>query len=197
VLILSSHTVLSDPGTLERYVHVLEDESCAAVSARPPGYTHFDERISWEDVEARGLTYCSIFSNSQGMLRRSCWAALPFDERFGVSAEDYCWALAQMRAGYWISMLDEPFEYLRSVRYPYAITLRCALALGRLFQVPMGWLGVRRTTAAAVQCIARVILSGGRDRNARDDAARHLGHLWGWCTSRVMDPLKSPRQAAR
>jgi len=193
VLVLSAHSVLSDPGTVARYVSAMDDPTCAGVSARPPGFEHFPERIDWAVACARGLTYCSCFSNSLGMLRRNRWERIPFDERLAVAAEDYTWALEQLRANQHVAMPTEPYRYLNRERPPHAARLRAVLAVGRRFGLPMRWLGVRASLLGVFVAAVRVAATLGISRTARDNFAKHCAHLWGWCTWRWCDPFAAPR----
>ena len=193
MLIVSSHTVLEDPGTVARYVATMADADVACVSARPPGYARLPESIDWETVARNGLTYCSIYSNSHGMIRRAFWAELPFDDRLGVAAEDYCWALEQLKRGRRVAMLPVSYRYLKRGRAPHAATLRAVLAVGRHFGLPMGWLGVKRTALAAALALVRVVGTAGRSAAQRDDLAKHLGHLRGWWRWRRHDPFRARR----
>ncbi len=194
VLVLSAHSVLDDRETIARYVAAFADPACAGVSLRPPGYTRdLPDAITWSTVQERGLTYCSIYSNSHGMVRKSLWDEMPFDECFGCAGEDYCWALEQLRRGHHVVMLPIAYSYLKRDRRLHADFLYAVLTIGSRFRLPMGWLGVKRTTLALAWAIIRVVVSLGLSRQSRDDLAEHVGHMRGWWRWRRGQPLRLPR----
>lgn len=141
VLVLSSHTVLEDPTTVERMVACFHDDPrTACVSLRWDADPFYSEVIDWEEVQTKGLKFGAIYSNSMGMLRRSLWEQRAFDEAL-ETAEDYAWALWQLKEGHTCRRLALPFSYQRSGHgrdYEFA---RVVFRLAHAFGLKVAWLG--------------------------------------------------------
>jgi hypothetical protein len=196
VLVLSSHTRLPQPDTLARYEEALADPAVAAASHWSPACRRYRDRVTWSEIRAKGMTRGSIYSNSSGCLRRSCWQESPFDERIDWCAEDYEWILRQLRRGRACRLLaiergylrprTPPFIHLRTARMVHAIArrhgLRTAFGDGPELGRALFWLAK----------------TAGLSRRARVHAAAQVGWLWGRATWRWHDPFRAePGPAAR
>jgi glycosyltransferase involved in cell wall biosynthesis len=131
VLVLSSHSRLADPLTLEALVHALRDPDTVAASLPYPGDSPgpVPDKVVWRDLVRHGLPFGSIYTNSCGLLRRSAWLEHPFNENVRI-AEDYVWALWHVSRGGNVDRVRLPYEYLRRGRTRYFTCVRhvCALA---------------------------------------------------------------------
>jgi glycosyltransferase involved in cell wall biosynthesis len=142
VLVLSSHTTLDDDDAVERMLSTFSDPQVACVSAKWDDDPFYSDAITWEELLAKGLKFGSIYSNSMGMIRRTAWEAVPFDETL-ITAEDYGWAIEQLRQGHVCRRLHLRFGYERSGydrTYDFA---RIVFTFARRYQLPVAWLGVR------------------------------------------------------
>ena len=92
VLILSSHTVMDDPSTLQRFHAALDDERIAAVSVAWKGMDISSEPLDFAQIQETQLRFGSIYTNSLGMLTHHWWKRFPFEERLN-GVEDYYFAL--------------------------------------------------------------------------------------------------------
>lgn len=144
VLVLSSHTVLKSPETIARMVEAMADPSAACVSLKWDADPYYSDNIDWKELQAKGLRFGSIYSNSMGMLRRSCWLAIPFDESL-PTAEDYAWAVAQLRAGYRCHRLELEFSYQRSGTTREGAFAGVTFRLAHRHGLQVKWLGVAGT----------------------------------------------------
>ncbi len=153
VLILSSHTVLESADAIERYVDAMSDPDTACVSAKWDADPFYSDAIDWQEIKDRGLKFGSIYSNSMGMIRRSLWERIRFDESM-PTMEDYAWALEQLRRGFRCRRLDVPFSYQRvgSAReFSFAVI---TFWLASRHGPRVTWLGVRSTLGSLSRCIA-------------------------------------------
>lgn len=142
VLVLSSHTVLLDPSTLPRMVEIMQNPRVACVSAKWDDDPYYSDGVSWEEVSKKGLKFGSIYSNSMGMLRRSCWVDEPFDESLEGS-EDYAWALGRLRAGLLCARIDFPFDYHRSRSDRHFELAQSTFRIARHYGLRPAWMGAR------------------------------------------------------
>jgi glycosyltransferase involved in cell wall biosynthesis len=140
VLILSSHTVLEAPDTLERMVSAMEDPETACVSGKWDADSYYSDSIDWPELRTKGLKFGSIYSNSMGMIRRSLWQQLPFDEALATS-EDYAWCIAQLKRGHRCRRLSFPFAYKRSGHVREAEFAHVTFHFARLHGLHVAWLG--------------------------------------------------------
>ncbi len=144
VLVLSSHTVLDSPDTLSAMVKAMSDPATACVSLRWDDDPYYSTSISRPELQAKGLRFGSIYSNSMGMIRRSLWADTPFDEELTTS-EDYAWAITQIQAGHTCSRLSLPFSYRRGGNSRDAEFANITFFLARKNGLKVAWLGVPGT----------------------------------------------------
>ena len=173
VLILSSHTILESPDTLARMVSAMQDPRTACVSGKWDGDGYYTDRIDWQELRAKGLKLGSIYSNSMGMIRRSFWMEEPFDEG-AKTAEDYAWAVSQVKRGYVCQRMDFPFSYRRSGVSRDLQFTEVAFKLARQHRLPVVWLGVLRSLLE----LFRGILADS------EFVPLHLARLKGWILSR-------------
>lgn len=146
IAVLSSHTVLEEADTLERMVQALgTDGACASGCWDDDPF--FSEAITWAELQAKGLKFGSIYSNSMGVLRRSLWEREPFDETL-VGMEDYAWALSQVRQGWKCCRLRFRFRYLRSGGARDFALASIAFQLAARHGLPVRWLGPKATALA-------------------------------------------------
>lgn len=150
VVVLSSHTVLLSPDTLEGMVAVMADPRMACVSAKWDDDPHYSDAISWEEMQAKGMKIGSIYSNSMGMLRRVFWEATPFDETLEGS-EDYAWAISQLRLGHLCGRMDFPFDYMRSSTDRHHELAHSAFLIARKNGLQPSWLGARSTFQSLIK----------------------------------------------
>lgn len=142
VLVLSSHTVLESPDALEQMVACLSDSNVACVSAKWDSDPYYGDRIDWSELRQKGLRFGSIYSNSMGMIRRSRWEALPFDEKLST-AEDYVWAVNQLQRGHQCARIKTHFSYQRAGSPRHTEFAILVFALARLHRLRVQWLGVK------------------------------------------------------
>lgn len=154
VLVLSSHTVLESPDALAQLVAALADPRTACASGKWDADPFYSDAIEWNELQAKGLKFCSIYSNSMGILRRSLWEAVPFDENL-VTMEDYAWTLDQVRRGHVCRRLPFGFSYQRSTsRRDYAFAA-VTFHLARRHGLRVIWLGVKGTLRALLAGLFR------------------------------------------
>jgi len=150
VLVLSSHTELQAADTVERMVgEFASDPALACVSAKW-GADDYTDRICWQELQEKGLRLCSIYSNSMGMLRRSCWEEVHFDETL-PTAEDYDWSLSQLQRGRVCGRMEFPFAYQRqgySRTYEFTHT---AFRIAQKHGLRIRWLGAKGTLSALLR----------------------------------------------
>jgi glycosyltransferase involved in cell wall biosynthesis len=147
VLILSSHTVLEDATTLARMVEAMRDPLTACVSLKWDHDPYYSDSITWQELMAKGLKFGSIYSNSMGMIRRHFWMREAFDESL-PTAEDYAWAISQVKSGHVCRRLALPFRYKRSGHardYEFASIV---FQFAREHRLKVAWLGVKNSIKA-------------------------------------------------
>lgn len=144
ILILSSHTTLEDDDALERMAGALDDPRTACVSAKWDDDPFYSDSITWDELRAKGLKFGSIYSNSMGMIRRESWVVTPFDETL-TTAEDYAWAIEQVKRGRVCRRLDLRFDYQRSGHNRDGEFASIVFQFARRHKLPVAWLGVRRS----------------------------------------------------
>ena len=165
VLVLSSHTALQSPDAVEKLVAALHDPRTACASGKWDDDPFYSNAIDWHELKTKGLKFGSIYSNSMGILRRSLWEEVPFDEAM-PTMEDGAWALEQVKRGFICRRLDFPFGYMRGGRprdFVFAVT---TFQLAARHRLRVAWLGVVGTLhklfAALVRGPSRSV--GGGDR---------------------------------
>ena len=163
VLILSSHTVLESADAIERLVAALGDPRTACASAKWDQDPFYSDAIDWSELQTKGLKFCSIYSNSMGLLRRSLWEQHPFDESL-PTMEDSAWALEQIRRGYCCRRLDLPFHYQRSGQTRDFIFAAVTFRLAARHGLTVTWLGVR----ASLRLLLNIRSGKSTDRTPRN-----------------------------
>lgn len=180
VLILSSHTVLESPDGMERLVAALADPRTACASAKWDDDPFYSDAIDWPELQTKGLKFCSIYSNSMGLLRRSLWEQVPFDDAL-PTMEDSGWALEQVRRGHRCRRLDVPFSYQRSGQTRDFIFAAVTFRLAARHGLQVTWLGV----VATLRLLWKLRLGKSSDRVARNSpdvvsARARLFARWFW-----------------
>ena len=140
VLVLSSHTVLESPDTLEKMADCFRDDRVACVSLKWDDDPFYSDAVTWTEIKAKGLRFGSIYSNSMGMIRRSLWEEHPFDESL-PTAEDYAWTLEQLKRGHLCHRLALPFSYQRSGHHREREFARIVFHFARQHRLRVTWLG--------------------------------------------------------
>lgn len=183
VLIESSHTALTDPQTIAQMVATLtSDSNIACVSGKWDQDPYYSDRISWQEICSKGLKMGSIYSNSMGMIRRSLWQEMPFDDRIN-GCEDYAWALHQTQRGRICARLDFPFDYMRADERRVLSMCYEIFRIGQSLQLPVIWRGARGSLTDWLQSIVR------RDATA----AEHMDRLVAWVKAKK-SPLSQPKE---
>ena len=166
VLVLSSHTVLEAPDTLARMVDAMSDPRTACVSGKWDADTYFSDAVDWRELQAKGLKFGSIYSNSMGMIRRSFWEEMPFDETT-LTSEDYAWVVAQIHRGHVCRRLDFPFSYRRNGNVRDGEFAYFTFSLARKYGLHVAWLG----PVSSVKLWARNVFGLDRARSEVDRRA--------------------------
>ncbi len=187
VLVLSSHTVFESDTALQELVAVFDDPRTACASGKWDADPFFSDTIDWKELQAKGLKFGSIYSNSMGMLRRTLWERIPFDESI-PTMEDGAWAVAQVHAGYVCRRLNFPFRYQRGGRRRDFIFALITFQLAARHGLPVAWLGVLGTLRELFQ-IARWCLFGSRGRTIPDHRPL-IDRLKAWALWRFVRPDK-------
>ena len=188
VLVLSSHTVLLAADALAKLDAALDDPLSACASGKWSSDDTYSDAITWPELNARGLKLASIYSNSFGLLRRSCWEELPFDETV-PGMEDYGWAIEQVRRGRVCRRVDFEFSYQRQAHARDFVMTACAFRLASKYHLHMCWFGCK----ASLLEILRLALVALRRQAGPDDLAnlrlhrdRLLGALlWRWSRAKT------------
>ena len=175
VLVLSSHTVLESPETLARMVEAMADPRAACISLKWDADPYYSDIIDWDELQAKGLRFGSIYSNSMGLLRRSCWQTVPFDESL-PTAEDYAWAVAQLRAGHLCHRLDLGFTYQRHGTAREGAFAGVTFRLAHRHGLRVKWLGVVGTV--------RHLASAALKRTPWSEQRPALARLGAWASHR-------------
>jgi glycosyltransferase involved in cell wall biosynthesis len=142
VLVLSSHTVLESADTLAQMVAAMEDPRTACVSLKWDEDPFYSDTIDWNELRRKGLKFGSIYSNSMGMIRRSLWHDHAFDETL-PTAEDYGWAIDQLKNGHLCRRLSLPFGYQRSGTSREGDFADVVFHFAKRHDLPVAWIGVR------------------------------------------------------
>lgn len=141
VLVLSSHTVLESPVTIEQMVACFAAERVACASLKWDNDPYYSDAITWSELQGKGLRFGSIYSNSMGMIRRSLWEQLPFDESL-PTAEDYAWTIGQLKRGHVCCRFALPFSYQRSGTNRDREFARIVFQFARQHHLRVAWLGL-------------------------------------------------------
>jgi len=152
-------------------VAAMADPRTACASGKWDADPFYSDRIEWTELRTKGLKFCSIYSNSMGIFRRSLWEQICFDESL-PTMEDSAWALEQVRRGFVCRRLDFPSSYRRTGGardFTFAvITFQLASRHG-LF---VTWLGV----IATLRTLARAFI--GRLSRPASPAPQNTAPLW-------------------
>ncbi len=146
-LILSSHTVLHDPETVAKMLAAIRQPGTACVSGKWTPQDDWSDAITFDELQRTGLRFCSIYSNSFGMIRRDLWEKTKFSEQL-ITMEDYAWALEQVCAGHTCRRLEFPFSYQRSAHPREFAFAAITFHLAKRHGLRVGWLGWKATAAA-------------------------------------------------
>lgn len=181
VLVLSSHTTLQSPDALEKLLHAMADPRTACASGKWDDDPFYSLAIDWQELQRKGLKLGSIYSNSMGILRRSLWQAVRFDESL-PTMEDYAWAVEQVRRGHLCRRVDLGFTYARTGQDRDFIFALLAFKIAAGHSLRVAWLG--RT--ATVRLLASLLLRRGWQSDGRKELRRHCQRLWAsliwrWC----------------
>ncbi len=199
VVVLSSHSVLTETDTFARYEAAFDNPLMAAVSHRFSGVSRYCDEIDLAQVRRHGIGRGSIYSNSVGCLRRRFWEEMPFDERLGFTAEDYDWALTQLEHGRLVKLLTFAHEHNRaSVPPEYFLktsrNVRAVANKHRLALAKWGAGGDFYDPLHAMYWFARCL---GRDPEARRNLRNQLDWARGALDWRRYDPFaNNPSQKA-
>lgn len=187
VLVLSSHSVLQSPDALEKLVAAMADPRTACASGKWDDDPFYSDAIDWQELQTKGLKFCSIYSNSMGILRRALWEQTPFDESL-PTMEDGAWALEQVKRGYICRRLNFAFSYQRSGQARDFIFAAVTFKLARRHRLDVAWLGCPATIRKLCYTVAQKVFShaggGGHDVN------RHCHRLTAWFVWRFSCSLK-------
>lgn len=140
VLVLSSHTVLQSDTAIEDLAKCFSDEHVACASAKWDDDPFYSDHVNWQELKKKGLRFGSIYSNSMGMVRRSCWLETPFDESI-VTSEDYAWAIERLKRGDACRRLSFPFKHLREGKPRHREFAKIVFRLARRHRLKVAWLG--------------------------------------------------------
>ena len=149
LLVLSSHTVLPAPDTIAKMIAAMADPRTACVSGKWSQKDDYSDAITFEELRRTGLRFCSIYSNSFGMFRRTYWEEAPFDESV-ITMEDGVWAVEQAARGRVVRRLDFPFEYGRSGATRDFSFAAVTFELGARHGLRVGWLGWKASLGACL-----------------------------------------------
>jgi len=182
VLVLSSHTVLDSPDALERLVGAMADPRTACASCKWDDDRFYSDAIDWAELQAKGLKFGSIYSNSMGLLRRSLWQAVPFDESL-PTMEDGAWAVEQLKRGHLCRRLKLDFRYQRGTTDRTFVFAALTFQLAARYGLAVTWLGPVASAKAFIRCLAARPFRGG-DPAAKAEALVHRERLRAWLIGR-------------
>lgn len=145
----------------------LRGERTCAASVKWDDDPFYSDQIDWAEMQAKGMKFGSIYTNSLGLLRHACWREYPFDETMN-GFEDYDWALHQLRAGYTVARIDDEFDYRRSGHNRLLRSSARAFYIARRYELPVRWLGIGGSFRTLVQSLPG-FLNGEAGARARFD----------------------------
>jgi len=186
VLILSSHTVLRSPDAIERLVDAMTDPRTACASARWDEDPFYSDVIGWQELKTKGLKFGSIYSNSMGMIRRSLWEQVPFDESL-PTMEDSAWALEQLKRGYTCHRVRFLFDYQRSGKPRHYLFAVLTFQFAARHGLSVTWLGADTAIRTLLKAMAQRLV--GRTTLAADDTHRIYQQLLAWAAWRFVRPI--------
>lgn len=187
VVVLSSHTVLESPDAIEKLVAAMADPRTACASGKWDDDPFYSDAIDWQELQSKGLKFCSIYSNSMGILRRALWEQNPFDESL-PTMEDGAWAVEQVKRGYICRRLEFAFKYRRSGQMRDFIFAMVTFRLAARQGLAVAWLGV----VATVRMHAEALLHGSRvkDLCSSTDIGSARSRLLARCVWGVISPFE-------
>lgn len=157
VLVLSSHTSLESRDALAKLADALDDPKVACASSPWDDDQYYSDAITWNELRSKGLKIGSIYSNSFGLLRRSLWEEVRFDEQF-PTMEDYAWAIAQLKRGYVCRRSRFQFGYQRSSKARNFIFTACAFKIAAQYKLPVRWSGRKECVKAILRLTMPTLL---------------------------------------
>ncbi|MFC5453412.1 glycosyltransferase family 2 protein [Prosthecobacter fluviatilis] len=176
ILVLSSHTTLDDDDALEQMCAAFENPRVACVSAKWDDDPYYSDAITWDELLVKGLKFGSIYSNSMGMIRRKAWEAVPFDETL-LTAEDYAWAIEQLRLGHICKRLPLRFGYDRSGHDRTFEFAQLVFHFARRYKLHVAWLGATRSLQQMLKALVM-------PRPGMPSPAFHYQRLKAWALMR-------------
>ena len=183
VLVLSSHTVFKSPDAIARLVAAMRDPKTACASVRWDDDLFYSEAVEWRELQQKGLKFGSIYSNSMGLLRRSLWEQLPFDETL-ASMEDCAWALEQVKRGHICRRLKLPFTYQRSGKDRAFLFAMITFKLAARHGLTVTWLGPRLTMRSMARGVTSRLFAQPKAVGPKEELRRHRERFWAWLTWR-------------
>jgi len=187
VVVLSSHTVLESPDAMAKLVAAMADPRTACASGRWDGDPFYSDAIDWQELQSKGLKFCSIYSNSMGILRRSLWEQIPFDESL-PTMEDSAWALEQVKRGSLCRRLDFAFRHQRNGRVRDFVFAAVTFKLARRHQLEVTWLGGWATLGELGRALGKRIFTPAEA--SKPDLIRHCHRLAAWLGWRFVSLVK-------
>ncbi len=184
VLVLSSHTILDEPDVIERMLATMSDPQAACVSAKWDNDTVLSDHISWEELSASGLRLGSIYSNSMGMIRRRLWEEVRFDEAI-PTAEDYMWAIEQIKRGYLCKRINFQFSYLRQGNnrsYEFTHTI---FQIAKRHGLKVLWMGPKGTVRILATSAKDWLFQPKKRTQQAHELQDHWGKLHAWFDAQV------------
>lgn len=163
VVILSSHTVLHSSDAIEKLVAAMADQRTACASGKWDDDSFYSDAIEWAELTRKGLTFCSIYSNSMGILRRSLWRQIPFDESI-PTLEDGAWALEQVKRGFLCRRVSFCFDYRRVGQTRFYAFAVIVFQIASRHGLPVRWLGVIASLRLLISIILQRIINPARPR---------------------------------
>ncbi len=119
-----------------------------------------------------------------GLIRRSRWESLPFDEKI-PTAEDYAWSVGQLARGHRCARINTVFSYQRSGTSRDEAFARAVFSVGYQHQLPVRWLGAKASLRQLLTTSPRKVDPAVGPR------------LKGWLMSRFVRRSKSAGQAVK
>ena len=132
-------------------------------------------------MQAKGLKFGSIYSNSMGLLRRSLWEQIPFSESV-PTMEDCGWALEQAKRGYLCRRVKFDFHYQRNSQDRVFIFAALTFRLAAQHGLRVAWLGPRASLAGLFRAGFQALR--GRGTRSSQQALLHYDRLRAWAFGR-------------
>jgi len=182
ILVMSSHTVMTHPEALAQLLAPMSDPQVVCSSLKWDD-DRFSDRISFAELQTRGLKLGSIYSNSLGILRRSAWQAQPFRRLAGERwIEDYDWAVLQLKRGAVCATTKVGFEYLRKGGVSRESSQTSyVFSMAREHSLRVCWLGLRAALYRWILLVFRTSWGRRGQKSDRDEfqtvSARIRGSL--------------------